>query len=520
VNPPDRRHHTRPEITEPTRKQETAMTLSERLGEYVRAAFSGLWVRSFEHDDAVAEIAALCRDNGWALVTWDVDRGLAVAGAGAAAVPGAPDPLAAVRALGAKATPGGTALLVLRNYHRSLGGPEVVQALHTALSAGKRDRTFVVVLSPVVQIPIELEKQFVVIEHDLPGRGQLGAIARGVATEPGERPDGEALAAVLDAAAGLTRVEAENAFSLSLVRHGRLAPDVLWEIKSGMLKKSGLLTLHRGGETFAELGGLEALKSFCARALRPGRRAGVGARGVLLLGPPGSGKSAFCKALGAETGRPPLVLDVGALMGSLVGQSEANVRQALRLVDAMAPCVVMLDEVEKALSGVASSGQTDSGVSARMFASFLGWLNDHESDAFVVCTSNDVSKLPPEFGRSERFDGCFFLDLPAPRERGRIWEIYLARYGLDPAQPRPRDHEFTGAEVKACCRLSALLDVPLVEAAQNIVPVAVTAGESVERLRSWAAGRCLSADRPGIYTRGNDPARAGRNVRRGDPSAN
>jgi hypothetical protein len=378
------------------------MTLSERLGEYVRAAFSGLWVRSFEHDDAVAEIAGLCRESGWALATWDVDCGLAVAGAGAASVPGAPDPLAAVRALSALASPDGTALLVLRNYHRFLASPEVVQALDTALAAGKRDRTFVVVLAPVVQVPVELEKLFVVIDHDLPGRDQLAAIARGVATEPGELPEGDALGAVLDAAAGLTRVEAENAFSLSLVRHGRLAPDVLWEIKSGMLKKSGLLTLHRGGESFADLGGLEALKQFCSRALRPGRKAGVAARGVLLLGPPGSGKSAFCKALGAETGRPTLILDVGALMGSLVGQTEANVRRALRLVDAMAPCVVMLDEVEKALSGVASSGQTDSGVSARMFASFLGWLNDHESDAFVVCTSNDVSRLPPEFGRAER----------------------------------------------------------------------------------------------------------------------
>ena len=137
------------------------------------------------------------------------------------------------------------------------------------------------------------------------------------------------------------------------------------------------------------------MKAFCARALRPGRPPGVRARGVLLLGPPGSGKSAFCRALGNETGRPTLVLDVGSLLGSLVGQSEANVRQALRLVDAMAPCVAMIDEVEKALAGAGSGGHTDGGVSARMFGTFLTWLNDHESDAFVVCTANDVSRLPP-----------------------------------------------------------------------------------------------------------------------------
>src|SRR3954468_5480879 len=393
------------------------MTLAERLSEYVRAAFSGIYVRSFEHDDAIAEVARLCRDQGWTLATWDVDRGLPVAGRpdGTAAVSGAADPLAAIRSLPALATPDGTALLVLRNFHRFLGSPEVVQALDTQLSAGKQARTFVVILAPVVQLPVELEKHFVVVEHDLPGRDQLGAIARGVATEPGELPEGDGLEAVLDAAAGLTRMEAENAFSLSLVRHGRLAAEVLWDLKSGTLKKSGLLTLHRGGERFADLGGLEALKTFCARALRPGRPAGVRARGVLLLGPPGSGKSAFCKALGAETGRPTLILDVGTLLGSLVGQSEANVRQALRLVDAMAPCVVMVDEVEKALAG--SSGSAgDSGVAARLFGTLLTWLNDHDSDAFVVCTANDISKLPPEFARSERFDATFFLYLPGSRE--------------------------------------------------------------------------------------------------------
>ncbi|MDR3638636.1 MAG: AAA family ATPase [Isosphaeraceae bacterium] len=498
------------------------MTLAERLSEYVRACFTGLWVQSHEPHDALQEIAQLCRQNHWTLAAWDIDQGLSLAGhtADASAAMSAADPLAAIRTLGSLAASGDTALLVLRNFHRFLNSAEVVQALDTQLTAGRLSGTFVVILSPIVNVPVELERQFAIVEHELPGREQLTAIARGIATEQGELPEGDALIQVLDAAAGLTRVEAENAFSLSLVRHKRIAADTLWEIKSGMLKKSGLLTLHRGGETFAELGGLQALKQFCTRALRSDRPSGVRARGVLLLGPPGSGKSQFCKALGAETGRPTLILDVGALLGSLVGQSEANIRHALRLVDAMSPCVVMLEEVEKALSGVSSTGQTDSGVSARMFASFLAWLNDHESDAFVVCSANDVSRLPPEFARSERFDGTFFLDLPAAGEKDVIWRMYLAKYGLDPDQRRPRDTEWTGAEIKACCRLAALLDVPLVDAAQQIVPVAVTAGESVERLRTWASGRCLAADRPGLYTRGTEVGgKTGRNVNR-NPSSN
>ena len=161
---------------------------------------------------------------------------------------------------------------------------------------------------------------------------------------------------MLDAAAGLTRFEAEGAFSLSLVRHGRLAADVLWELKTQALKKSGLLTLHRGRESFADLGGLErSRRSVCGHC---GHRTAWRAHSRRALArPSGVGQERVRKALGNETGRPTLMLDVGTLLGSLVGQSEANIRQALRLVDAMAPCVVMIDEVEKALSGVAVQRQ-------------------------------------------------------------------------------------------------------------------------------------------------------------------
>ena len=502
------------------------MPLADRLAEYISAGFSALWIQSFEHEDALKEVAQLCRDRTWRYLTWDVDQGLQVAGQAADvthAGGGATDPLAAIRSLHALASNDGSSLLVLKNFHRFLGSAEIVQALDHQIARGKREGCFVVVLSSVVQVPVELEKVFVVIEHDLPSREQLGEIAHSMATEDGDLPTGDELERVLDSAAGLTRFEAEGAYSLSLVRHGRITSAALWELKSQMLKKSGLLQLYRGRETFADLGGLTALKQFCLQALRrtKDRHPEARPKGILLLSPPGCGKSQFCKALGNETGRPTLILDVGALMGSLVGETERNIRQALRLIDAMAPCVVMLDEVEKALSGAASSGQTDSGVSARLFGSFLTWLSDHETDVFCVCTSNDISKLPPEFSRAERFDGLFFLDLPSTQEKQVIWRMYIQKFGLDAKQSKPRDQDWTGAEIRSCCRLASLLDVPLVEAAKNIVPVAVTASESVEKLRRWASGRCLSADTPGVYrsTASSAPSSGGRRVQR-DPSAN
>ena len=473
------------------------MALNAQLSEYIRACFTGIWIESHEQQDALTEIAQLCQQEGWQLATWNIEQGLRVSGAAADNSGG--DPLAAIRAVSSLATPEGTAVMVLQNFHRFLSSAEIVQGLSQQIIMGKQNRTIMVVLAPVVQLPIELEKLFVVIEHELPDREQLAEIARGIATEEAELPSGSELDTVLDAAAGLTRMEAENAFSLSLVRHGRVTSEAVWELKSGMLKKSGLLELHRGEEDFGRLGGLASLKTFCQRALlQPSRGNRLKRpRGVLLLSPPGCGKSQFSKSLGKEVGRPVLKLDVGSLMGSLVGESEQRTRQALRIIDAMAPCVAMIDEVEKAFAGVGTS--SDSGVTSRMFGTFLSWLNDHESDVFVVCTANDVSKLPPEFGRSERFDGIFFLDLPSREEKALIWSIYLDLYEINRDQRMPEDSDWTGAEIKACCRLSALLDVPLVQAAQNVVPVAVTAAESVERLRTWASGRCLSAQQPGLY---------------------
>lgn len=489
------------------------MELKIRFAEYVRACFTALWVNSHEPTDAIAEIASVCAEEGWSLATWNIDCGLSIVGLSGSDTE-AIDPLAAIRSVNAMSSVNGTAVLVLENFHRFTESAEIVQAMASQIHRGKQNRTIIVVLSPVTRIPVELEKAFVVLDHELPSREQLEGIVRGIATDARELPEEPHLQAVLDAASGLTRLEAENAFSLSLVRNERITADVVWELKTQTLKKSGLLTLHRDNGDFSGLGGLSALKAFTKRALlHPARNNPLKrARGVMLLSPPGCGKDHFCKVLGKETGRPVLTLDVGSLLGSLVGQSEERTRQALSIIDAMAPCICHISEVEKAFAGVGGNG--DSGVASRMFGTFLTWLNDHESDVFVVCSANDVSKLPPEFGRSERFDGVFFLDLPSRKEKDAIWSIYRDSFEIDANDGLPDDTNWTGAEIKACCRLSALLDLPLAEASKNVVPVAVTAEESVDRLRKWADGRCLSASQPGIYHATESKGKSKPNARR------
>ena len=412
----------------------------------------------------------------------------------------AADPLAAIRALTAPGKSSSTSLLVLQNFHRFLHSAEIVQALARQIIAGKQNRTFVVILSPVVQLPVELEKLFVVFDHDLPDRTQLEAIARGIATQECELPAGDELTAVLDSAAGLTRYEAEGAFSLSLVRHGRLVPRTVWELKRRHSESRAYCSCMRVKRTFPRSAAWRLSRRFANGPCSTRQVTRSNGRVACCYWAFPELANAFAKALGRETGRPTLILDIGALLGSLVGQTEQNIRQALKIADAMAPCICFVDELEKALSGVAGSGQTDSGVSARLFGTLLSWMNDHTSDVYLIATCNDISKLPPEFSCAERFDAVVFLDLPSRPEKEAIWQLYLGTYELDSQQARPDDARWTGAEIRSCCRLAALLDLPLVEAARNIVPVATTASESVDRLRAWASGRCLSA-RPGHLLR-------------------
>ncbi len=490
----------------------TAMTLSLRVRELVRAGFPAIGIRSYEPDEALRELVELAHRESWECRLWDIEQGLR--SPGATGTGDGTDPLTAIRSEAA-AGHAGTRLIVLENLHRYLDSPEIVQALLGTSREGKRSGRHLVLISPDFRLPPELSRVVTLIDHGLPDRAQLEAIAVETATEPGELPDGPERERILDAAAGLTRAEAENAFALSLVRHRRLEAEAVRSVKAQALNGTCGLQLLQGTTDFGAIGGLASLKSFCREALT--RRSRALPRGVLLLGVPGSGKSAFARALGRETDRPVLQLDLGGLMGSLVGQTEQRLREALAIADAMAPAILFVDELEKGLGG--SGSASDGGVTGRLLGGLLTWLNDHETDVFAIATANDIAKLPPEFARAERFDGVFFLDLPQREEKDAIWAIHRTAFDIGPDQPQPDDTGWTGAEIRACCRLAALLGQPLLETAESIVPIAHGAEDSIERLRAWADGRCLAASERGIYRRTVAPRRR---LRRGalEPGTN
>jgi len=395
-------------------------------------------------------------------------------------------------------------VVVLENFHFYLGNPDVIQALRLAKDYCKENGIRLILVSARKAVPPELEKEVVFLDYPLPTKEELRELLRAYCeTNRFEVEDEEK---VLEAGKGLTLDEFERALAKSVILHGKIVPKTVRDAKAQLIKDNSALSFSTFDGGFDTLVGLERLKWFTLKAVS----SGLG-RGVLVLGVPGVGKSHFAKCLGNETNRPTIMLDFGLLMSSYVGETEQRTKEALDIVEAMAPCILMIDEIEKGLAGAmrgASAG--DSGVAQRQGGIFLKWLQDHESDVYVVATCNDISKLPPEYLRAERWDAVFFVDLPDAAQRKQIFELYARTYGVGREQvdvdPVRLTEGWTGAEIKTLCRNARMMECPISEAAHYVTPICKTMGEEIESLRKWAAGRTIPANEEKRESRGRKRA--------------
>lgn len=451
---------------------------------YLRAGYPALYVRTVEPDQAVETLGKEVLIVSGVPVCWDVISGIREIN-GERIVEN-PDPLSALTWLKEASE---NTVLFLWNFHKFLNSIEVIQAIQNGMNEWKSGGKTLIVLAPQIQIPVELDRIFTVIEFDLPDREALRSILSDVVESVGKTPP-EHAEALLDAATGLTTFEAENAFALCAIDPKPFSCSVVSAQKAQMVMKNASLEIFHATGRFDTLGGLDRLKEFALKIAGSPL-----ARGLLLLGVPGCGKSHFAKVLGGELGIPTLSLDFGRLFGSLVGESEERMRQALSVADAMAPCILMLDEIDKGLSGANSSHQSDGGVGSRIFGTFLSWLNDHQSRVFVVATTNNIAHLPPEFLRAERWDAIFFVDLPTPEEREAILKIHAAEYGIELSNI-PDLSAWSGAEIRSLCRIAAMTKSTLAEAARYVVPLSRSMGEKLTELREWAKSRTLPASSP------------------------
>jgi AAA+ superfamily predicted ATPase len=484
--------------------------------DYIRAGFAGLYLLTAEEVRAESELKAIAQTLTYHLYAWTITQGLVDLATGS--VQNMPDPVDAVNAVSDLPE---RSMLVLKDFHQFLGdstqpaNPVLTRALKEQLRQCRSSGKVMVILGCSLQLPPEIRKDFTIVDFSLPDKQALGIISRSIAESAGIECGLEDLQAAAEAARGLTATEAEDILALSVVRAKRLDPQLISAEKAKAIAKGGILELTESRETLNSIGGLEELKSWMLRRRNAfgtqAREFGLPVpKGVLILGIPGTGKSLCAKATSSAFGLPLLKLDAGKLFAGIVGESEANLRRAIQTAEAISPAILWIDEIEKGMSGSKSSAASDGGTSARVFGSFISWMQEKEAPVFVVATANDVSQLPPELLRKGRFDELFFVDLPGEADRQRIWEIHINRRNRD---ARTFDLQnlagltpgFTGAEIEQvvvdalfeCFDAGTELNGEALQCAvSRTVPLSITMSEQVRELREWAKHRARAAASP------------------------
>ncbi|MEQ8754850.1 stress-responsive protein Ycf46 [Coleofasciculus sp. G1-WW12-02] len=408
-------------------------------------------------------------------------------------------------------------IYIFKDLHPFIDSPATTRWLRDAIASFKAAQKTIVLMSPMQQVPIELEKEVVVLDYPLPDLTELNQVlSQQLEKTKGRRTTTETREKLLKAALGLTRDEAEKVYRKAQVKAGRLTEgevDIVLSEKKQLIRRNGILEYIEEDETIDAVGGLEELKrwlkqrsnAFTERAREYGLPQ---PKGMLILGVPGCGKSLIAKTTSRLWGLPLLRLDMGRVYdGSMVGRSEANLRNALKTAESISPAILFIDELDKSFAGSSGSADSDGGTSSRIFGSFLTWMQEKTSPVFVMATANRVERLPGEFLRKGRFDEIFFVDLPNKEERQQIFKIHLSK--------RRRDIErfdieqlaticdgFSGAEIEqaliaamyeAFAQDREFTQLDIIAAIKATLPLSRTMTEQVTALRDWARQRARPA---------------------------
>ena len=439
------------------------------------------------------------------------------------------------------------AILILKDIHDDfadkLGVSGTLKRLlrDTATSIKTNDnyKKNIVLIAPVLEIPVELQKDITVVDFNLPSQEEIKELLnRMVDSNLGENNvlSEEDRNIIAKTAQGLTLSEAENAFARAMVERKQLTLnelDIIMDEKCQVVKKTGMLEFVHSDIRIDDIGGLDNLKKWLMK--RNNSWSGKAQKdynlpapkGVLITGIAGCGKSLTAKAMSSIWKLPLLRLDAGKIYNKWIGNSEENIRKVIKTAEAVAPCILWIDEIEKGFS----QGDSDNGTSKRVFGTFLTWLQEKTKPIFTVATANDISSLPPEFMRKGRFDEIFFVDLPTAQERAVIFKLHITKILKNSISESTfkvtdelinklvsRTEGFVGAEIEQAV-ISAVFEAfadnrilqeeDLINAIGDTIPLSVTQEEVISKLREWACKRAVSATETGRFKR---PAKCSRNV--------
>lgn len=409
------------------------------------------------------------------------------------------------------------AIFILRDYHRFLEDVSVSRKLRNLARRLKSQPKNIVIVSPQVIVPTELTEVLTVLDFPLPEASEIkGEIIR-LLTATSQKLSEKVLDELVLSSQGLSLERIRRVLTRAIASHGEIQPEdveLVLEEKRQSIRQTQILDFYPTTEKISDIGGLDNLKDWLLRRggafTERARQYGLPhPRGLLLVGIQGTGKSLTAKAIAHHWHLPLLRLDVGRLFGGLVGESESRTRQMIQLAEALAPCILWIDEIDKAFSGIDSKG--DAGTTSRVFGTFINWLAEKRSPVFVVATANNIQALPPEMLRKGRLDEIFFVGLPNQEERQAIFELHLAR--LRPHNLKSYDLErlayetpdFSGAEIEQTLIEAMHIGFSqnrdfttddILESASQIIPLARTAQEQIQYLQNWAAaGKARMASR-------------------------
>lgn len=487
----------------------------------VRAKYPILYISSWEErrvEKAVREVGERLNRQ---VHTWSVTQGMqpAVRRASgpvkATSLPGELEALAQIHE-SAEFT-----IFLLKDFHPYMKDTRVVRLLRDLANRLRGRAQTLILVSPQINLPVELEKDITVLEFPLPDQedvsSQLDAVITAMADVP--KVDVELSDSlreeIIHSAQGLTADEIESALARSLVEDKKLSVDKIIEEKKQIVRKTGMLEFYPSSNSMDDIGGLDLLKEWLLHRSKSftdaARDYGIPyPKGILIIGVQGCGKSLVAKSVANAYKLPMLKMDVGRIFGSLVGQSEQNMRRAIKIAESLAPCILWIDELEKGFAGM-SGGVSDSGTTARVFSTFLTWMQEKTKPVFLIATGNNVHQLPPELMRKGRFDEIFFVDLPDQREREQIFRIHLKKRKRDPKKFKVKElaklsDGFSGAEIEqlvigalnsAFFQDRELTFDDIKAEATTQVPLSRMMREEISALRDWARLRARPAAKPG-----------------------
>lgn len=488
------------------------------LGLLLRARYPVLYLATSEEERAEAAIAAVAKAQGdRAVYCWDFVEGYQ--GTANDEGLGKRNPLQALEYL-ERLPAAAPALVILRDFHRFLEDAAVSRKLRNLARRLKAQPKNLLILSSRLAIPDDLTEVITVVEFPLPTAAEIRVELQRLLQATGQRFSEADLDAVVRSCQGLSLERIRRVIARAIAKHGELNSDdfdLILEEKRQTIRQTQILDFIPATEQMSDIGGLDLLKEWLLRRggafSEAARRYGLPhPRGLLLAGIQGTGKSLTAKAIAHYWHLPLLRLDVGRLFAGLVGESEARTRQMIQIAEALAPCVLWIDEIDKAFAGL--DGRGDSGTANRVFGTVLTWMAEKQSPVFVVATANNVTSLPPELLRKGRFDEIFFVGLPNQEERHAIFEVHLNR--LRPSNLRDYDLErlaaatpgFSGAEIEQSLIEAMHLGFSqnrdfntddIIEAIGQLVPLARTAQQQIQQLQEWAAlGRVRPASNLGL----------------------